>query len=83
MWLGSICIWIGFRTFALDGLCKGKGSAYQKLVAASVRSFYKRNDSPLFGDFGETYKRVEPHLSLAGAKENIKDKKRGTRRTFS
>jgi len=36
---------------AVDGPLSGRGNKYKRLVAAAVRSFYKRNDSPLFGDF--------------------------------
>ena len=36
---------------AIDGPLVGRGNKYKRLVAASVRSFYTRNDSPLFGDF--------------------------------
>ena len=36
---------------AVDGPLAGKGNKYKRLVAAAVRSFYTRNDSPLFGDF--------------------------------
>jgi integrase len=48
---------------SLDGPLGGQSNSYRMTVATAVRSFYKRNDSPLFGDFEVPFNAYEVKLT--------------------
>ena len=48
---------------SLKGPLKGLSNSYRRTSAAAIRSFYARNDSPLFGDFQVPFNAQEEKLT--------------------
>jgi len=57
---------------SLDGPLQGLGNSYRATAATAIRSFYKRNDSPLFGDFQVPFDAFEEKLTEQISVEDAK-----------
>lgn len=56
----------------LEGPLNGLSNSYRRTAAAAVRSFYDRNDSPLFGDFEVPLNSYEERLTRQISVEEAK-----------